>query len=143
MAHYVTTIESNLPPEDAFAYMADFSNTRFWDPSVTAAHRVGDGPVEPGTAFDLVTRFGGREVPLRYAVAEHEPPRRIVLEAQGKGFTSRDTITVAPSPQGSTVTYDAVLAFQGARRLLDPVMQRIFTRVGDNARDGMQVALNR
>ena len=62
---------------------------------MTAAHRVGDGPVEPGTAFDLVTRFGGREVPLRYAVAEHEPPRRIVLEAQGKGFTSRDTITVA------------------------------------------------
>ena len=39
MAHYVTTIHSRLPAEAAFAYMADFTNARFWDPSVSAAER--------------------------------------------------------------------------------------------------------
>ena len=142
MARYATTIESRLSVEEAFSYMADFSNTRFWDPSVTEAVKADDKPVGPGTAFDLVARFGGRPVPLRYVVVEFAQPHRIVLEAQGKGFTSRDTISVEPAEHGSSVTYDAVLAFQGARKLLDPIMQRLFKRVGDHARDGMQSALN-
>ncbi|MGZ4319695.1 MAG: SRPBCC family protein [Gaiellaceae bacterium] len=65
MASYVTTVESSLPPAAAFAYMADFANARVWDPSVIEAQRVGDAPVGPGTEFDLVARFGGRDVPLR------------------------------------------------------------------------------
>jgi hypothetical protein len=39
MARYVTTISSTLPAEEAFAYMADFSNAGEWDPSVDEASR--------------------------------------------------------------------------------------------------------
>jgi Polyketide cyclase / dehydrase and lipid transport len=142
MAHYATTIDSRLPAAEAFAYMADFSNTRLWDPSVTEARKVGDGPIGTGSAFDVVARFGARAVPLRYEIVEYEAGRRVVLQAEGKGFTSRDTITVESADGGSAVTYDAVLAFQGIRRLLDPVMQRIFAGVGARATAGMQAALN-
>lgn len=41
----MTTIESALSPADAFAYMADFSNARHWDPSVLEAARTTDGAV--------------------------------------------------------------------------------------------------
>jgi hypothetical protein len=40
------------------------------------------------------------------------------------------------------VNYDAALAFSGLGRLFDPVMQRIFARVGARATLGMQTALN-
>ena len=142
MAHYVTTIESTLSPQEAFDYMADFSHARIWDPSVSKADRVGDRPIGVGSVFELVARLAGRDVPLDYTIVEHEPPRRVVLEAPGRGFVSRDTITVESAAQGSTVHYDAVLAFSGLGRLLDPVMQLIFNRVGARATIGMQKALN-
>ncbi len=135
MAHYVTTIRSRLPAEAAFEYMADFSNARFWDPSVSAAERDGDG-------FALVSKFAGRDVPLRYEVVTLEPPRVVVLEARQPSFTSRDTITVEPDGDGSTVHYDARLEFSGARRALDPLMQLLFNRVGAKAAAGMTAALN-
>ena len=142
MARYVTTIPSTLPQVEAFAYMADFANARLWDPSVSEARRVGEAPLGVGFAFDLVARFGGRDVPLRYEIVEYDAPRRVVLEARRPGFVSRDTITVEPAENGSIVHYDATLAFGGLGRLLDPVMQRVFDRVGARATLGLQTALN-
>src|SRR6185436_1583898 len=128
MARYVTKVSSSLPPVEAFAYMADFANARLWDPSVSEARRVGEAPIGLGTAFDLVARFGGRDVPLRYEIVEYDSPRRVVLEARRPRFVSRDTITVEPDASGSIVHYDATLAFGGIGRLLDPVLQRVFDR---------------
>ncbi len=111
MARYSTTISSALAPADAFAYMADFSNARFWDPSVSEGARKDDGPIGLGSAFEIVARFAGRDVPLTYAIVAYEPPVKVVLEAR-RGFVSRDTITVEEAAGGgSRVHYDAVLAF--------------------------------
>ena len=143
MARYETTIESRLPAAEAFAYMADFANARFWDPSVSEASRIDEGALEVGSTFDLVARFAGRDVPLRYTIVSYEPPQQVVLEARRPGFVSRDTITVEPAENGSNVHYDAILAFSGLGRLFDPIMQRIFNRVGAQATTGMKTALNR
>ena len=138
MARYETTIESRLPAAEAFAYLADFANARVWDPSVSEARRVGEGPLGIESAFDLVARFAGRDVPLRYTIVSYEPPHRVVLEARRPGFVSRDTITVEPAEHGSDVHYNAILAFSGLGRLFDPLMQRIFNRVGAQATTGMK-----
>jgi len=136
MARYSTTIPSALPQVEAFAYMADFANARLWDPSVSEA------PLGLGSAFDLVARFAGRDVPLRYEIVVYDPPRRVVLEARRPGFVSRDRITVEHVGDGSIVDYDASLAFGGLGRLLDPLMQRVFDRVGARATIGLRTALN-
>jgi len=122
--------------------MADFSNARAWDPSVGEAVAVGGGPVGLGSEFDLVTRFAGRAVPLRYTIVAYDAPRNVVFEARRPGFLSRDSITVEPDGAGSIVHYDARLVFSGVGRLLDPVMQLVFRRVGARATAGLQVALN-
>ena len=142
MARYLTQIESRLSQPDAFAYMADFANARFWDPSVSEARRESDGPIAAGSTFHLVSRFAGREVPLLYTLVSYEPSTRVVLEAQKPGFVSRDTITVEATATGSVVRYDALLELRGARRLFDPVLQRLFTKLGNAATQGMRVALN-
>jgi hypothetical protein len=141
MTSYATEIRSNLPPAQAFAYMADFANARFWDPSVSSAQQQGDGPVALGTAFDVTARFAKRSVELTYTIVEFAPPTRVVLEAR-RGFVSRDTITVTPADAGSLVRYEAVLAFGAVGRLFHPLMQRIFDRVGEKARAGLERELN-
>jgi Polyketide cyclase / dehydrase and lipid transport len=140
MARYVTTIDSSLSPDEAFAYMSDFSHAEEWDPSVEVATRLGD--VGPGAAFDLVVRFGGRKLPMRYETTAFDATqRRVVLQADNPRFTSRDTITVTPTAGGSNVHYDAALDLRRAR-LLDPVLQLLFNRTGDKAAAGMRTALN-
>src|SRR6187431_1045459 len=130
MVRYVTRIESALPQVEAFAYMADFANARLWDPSVSEARRVDEATIGIGSAFVLVAHFGWRDVPLCYEIVEYDSPRRVALEAKRPGFVSRDTITVEPAANGSVVHYDATLAFGRVGRLLDPIMQHIFNRVG-------------
>jgi hypothetical protein len=141
MARYVTTIESSLPPEQAFAYMADFAHAREWDPSVASATRAGD-TVGPGSTFDLVVRFGGRNLPMTYEITAYDEPRLVTLESKQSIFVSRDTITVTASGSGSSVRYDAALEFSGAAKLFDPVMQLLFNRTGDKAAAGMRASLN-
>jgi hypothetical protein len=143
MARYETTIESRLSESAAFDYMAEFSNAREWDPSVDEARRVDDGPLAVGSAFELVARFAGKGVPLRYSVLDYDRPRRIVFEARRPGFVSRDTITVAAAAAGSTVHYVALLELSGWRRLFEPFFKRTFEGVGDRAAEGMRAALNR
>ena len=141
MSRYITEIRSRLAPAAAFAYMADFANARFWDPSVSSAKQQGDGFIGLGASFDVVARFAKRDVELTYTIVEFEPPRRVVLEAR-RSFVSRDTITVFPDGEGSLVRYEAVLAFGATGRLFEPVMQRVFNRVGDKAKAGLERALN-
>jgi len=143
MARYATTVESGLAPDDAFAYLADFSHAAAWDPGVRDARREGDAPIGLESAFSLVSRFGGRDVALRYTIVEYDPPRRLVLEATRPSFVSRDTITIEPSPAGCVVHYDAALVFGGASRALEPLFQLIFTRVGARAAAGLRTALGR
>ena len=141
MARYVTTVESSLTPDEAFAYMADFSHAVEWDPSVEEARRTGE--VGPDASFELVVRFGGRKVPMHYRTASFDAAEhRVVLHADNPRFVSRDTITVSKAPGGSTVRYDAVLDLRGPVRFLDPLLQLLFKRTGDKAAAGMRTALN-
>ena len=142
MARYTTAVRSKLSAEAAFAYMADFSNARIWDPSVSEARHEGEGPIGLGSTFHVVARFAGRNVPLTYVIVAFEPPTRVVLEARS-GFVSRDTITVeSVAGSGSVVRYDALLTFSGIGRLADPLMQLVFNRVGAKAAAGIAAALN-
>ena len=143
MARYVTTIESPRPAEEVFAYLADLGNAREWDPTVREARRLDDGEIGPGSAFHLVVRFARRDVALRYQIVRYSPPGTLVFEARNPRFVSRDEITVATRPGGTTVRYDAVLAFSGLGRLAEPVLQLIFDRVGRGATAGLERVLAR
>jgi dehydrogenase/reductase SDR family member 12 len=142
MARYVTTIESTLSPDEAFAYMADFSNAVHWDPSVVEAARSSTGSVGTGSTFELIVGFGGRKLALHYKLVAFDPPNAFVIEANQPSFVSRDTVTVAAAGARSTVHYDAVLEFTGMRRLLGPLMQVMFNRTGERAAAGLRAALN-
>jgi len=73
MAHVVKTMTTAWSPEQAFAYMADFSHAAEWDPGVAAATRVDGEEVGRGTAFDLTVLVAGRRLPMRYEVTDYVP----------------------------------------------------------------------
>jgi hypothetical protein len=145
VAKYRTTIESTWSPQAAFEYLSDFGNTRQWDPSVARAHKLGDDPVGHGSAFQVVTRFWGREFELEYRITEYRPGERVVMTAETPRLRSVDEITFEPTAAGgeTCVTYDATLTLNGPYRLADPLLQRAFNRLGDAAAAGLARELNR
>lgn len=143
MPRYRATIRSSRGSASAFDYMADFANSAEWDPGVLRAERIGSGPIGLGTRFALVTSFLGREVPLEYAITAYEPNVLVELTSENPTFSSIDTVTVAPLPEGTALTYDAVIRTRGALRLAEPLLALAFARVGGRARDGLVRELNR
>ena len=81
--HRMTTlrerIETPLPIDEAFAYVADFANSQEWDPGVATAERLDTGPVGVGSRYRLGVRMGGRVAPMEYRISVFEPPTRVVL----------------------------------------------------------------
>ncbi len=138
MARFTTTIDAPCAPDAAFAYLADLANARHWDPSIVEAERLdGDGPVGVGTRVRVLVAFFGRRVELTYRVAEIDPPRRVVFEAEDGRVRSRDVVTVEPAGDGCTVGYDAELGLKGPARLLDRGLQLAFDSIGKKAAAGL------
>lgn len=134
-------IETTLPIDDAFAFVADFANTPRWDPGTATAERLDAGPVEVGARYLLGVRMAGRVAPMEYRIVTFEPPHRVVLRGEGSGVSATDDIRFQETPAGTAVDYTADIRLEGLLRLVQPFAGRAFTAIGRNAAAGMRRAL--
>lgn len=143
MAYYLKSIVVPGSLEQTFEYLARFDHVAEWDPGCTSAEKISKGLVEVGSEFRVVAAFLGRRVELIYRVSVHEPPKRLVLEAQGSGFHCVDRIETEPAEDGTRIRYRAELKLAGWRRALDPALQLAFAWVAWDAVRGLQERLGR
>jgi carbon monoxide dehydrogenase subunit G len=145
MATLRERIDTHLPPDEAFAFIADFSNAARWDPGVASSERIDaadGGPVGIGSRFRLGVRMGGRVAPMEYVITTWDPPRRVVLEGAGSGVSAVDDIRFEAAPSGTRIDYVADIRLRGLLRLLAPFAGGAFATIARNARQGMQRALD-
>lgn len=131
-------LEVDRPCDEVFARVADFANAEQWDPGVGRSQKLTDGPVREGTEFEVVARFLGQDLALRYHVAELSPPHRVVFEAESTWLRSVDTLTCEPSPRGTRLTYEAHLVPKGVLYLGDLGLHLAFQWVGRRAIAGLE-----
>ena len=143
MARYTASLETQLPPSDAFPYLSDFSTTEEWDPGVAEAERLDDGPIGEGSEFRVVAEFLGRKNTLVYRIVEFVPGEMVTLRGENATVVSLDRIAVEPIGDGTRITYDADLSLKGPLRLADPLLKLAFGRVGDRALEGLRSTLAR
>jgi hypothetical protein len=136
-------IETSLPVDDAFALVADFASSAHWDPGVAFAERIDAGPLGVGAQYRLGIRMGGRVAPMDYHVTVFEPLRRVVLVGTGTGVEAEDEILFEATPTGTRIDYTADIRLRGLLRLATPFVGGVLARIGRDARDGMQRALDR
>lgn len=138
MARYRTEQPFAGPPETAFDYLANFESVAEWDPGVSEATCLDEGPVGVGSRFRVVVRTG----PLVYEVKELDPGRRIRLVAESSTLRSDDVISVLPVDGGATVAYDAELSLRGWAVVFSPFLGLVFDRIGDKAAAGLRAKLD-
>lgn len=141
MPQYTAVISSAWSSNEAFAYMSDFSNARYWDPSVRSARRLDSGELALGSQFELTVRFAGRDKVLQYEVTDFEPPERVVFTSVTGTLLSKDTLTFEPRPGGCSMTYHAELRLKGVAALGNFVLAAMFRPLGDRARDSLRQTL--
>ena len=135
-------IDTRLPTDEAFAFVADFANAARWDPGVATSTRLDAGLVGVGSRYRLGIRMGGRVAPMEYRITTFEPSRRVVLVGSGSGVDAVDDIRFEPTPEGTRIDYLAEIRLRGILRLLSPFAGGAFARIARNARDGMQRTLD-
>jgi uncharacterized protein YndB with AHSA1/START domain len=136
------------PVDRVFAYLGDFTTTTEWDPGTVRTERLsGDGGV--GTRYHNVSTFLGRETELDYVVTEHVPGEKLALRAENGTLVAHDTMTfvrtvgATGAGEGTTVTYRADFRFKGLVRFVAPLLAPAFTKLGNEAEQGMRDALGR
>ena len=131
------SIQTTLPIDETFAYVADFANAQEWDPGVASAERLDAGPVRLGSRYRLDVRIGRRVAPMEYQVSIFEPSTRVVLVGSGSGVSAVDEIRLERTPGGTRVDYTADIRLGGVMRIIQPFLGRAFAKLGGNAGEGM------
>lgn len=135
------TITTTLPVEDAFSYLADFSNATEWDPGTASSVPQDQEAPHVGQRYDLVVTWGSRELPMTYEITALDPNRLLVLEGDGSTTTAVDTMTFAAVDGTTTVVYEADIRLKGLLRLAEPFLKGKFKALGDEAEYGLATAL--
>lgn len=131
------TVETDLPTDQTFDYVANFENVVEWDPGVTAARTLTSGPAGVGTEYALVLKYGGSPLSMVYRITEWDPPRLVVLEGDGDRSSAVDRISFRPTPTGTSVEYQADIRLKGLFRLAQPFLGKLFRKIGEEAGAGL------
>jgi uncharacterized protein YndB with AHSA1/START domain len=135
------TVTTTSPPEKVFPYLVDFRNAEEWDSGTKTCELVsGDGG--PGTVYRNVSEFVGNTVELEYTAQTVEQPTFVIV-GHNDTTTSRDTITVTPHADGSTVVYRAEFTFTGVAKLAGPLLKPLLDRLGDKTAEQLKSSLDR
>ncbi|KZX58750.1 short-chain dehydrogenase [Halioglobus sp. HI00S01] len=134
-------IRVNRTPDEAFAYVADFTTTAEWDSTVRTARKLTDGPVGVGTRFLVNCKLPVGSVDLCYEILEFQPPERLVLVGHSRLFTVEDTITFAPKGEQTDIVYQAAFEFSALLRSGAAIAQPGLQRMGKASVEGLRAAL--
>lgn len=137
MPTYTAKLVTRACVDQAFACLARFDNTVQRDPGVVSARALSDGPPARGSRFSPTLRLGGGNEGLADEITEYDPPRRVVLIADGRTFVSHDEIAVVASGAGAEVNYRAELALKRLMKLWAPFVGRVLRQAGDAALPGL------
>ena len=81
-------------------------------------------------------------MPMEYRITTFEAPRRVVLTGTGSGVSAVDDIRFETAGTVTRIDYTADLRLEGFLRLAQPFLGGAFAKIGRDALDGMQRALD-
>ena len=126
------TVVIDRPPEDVFAYLADFSNVPKWNYAIDETHKTSDGPVGVGATYEQT-----RSIPTRsqesFVVSDFQPNQRLAITGDIGPFSGTLTYELEGSPEGTVLHNRAALQGRGVMRIAGGIVGgRIREAVGAN-----------
>lgn len=114
------SVEIAREPESVFTYCSDHRNEIEWNPQMCAVTKLGDGPVGPGTRYEMV--FPTSRRPVISECVEWRYPTAWKLTGTAIGMETSFSGHVTPAPLGARLQIRMELSAAGLRRLVLPLV---------------------
>lgn len=118
-----SSIRINVPPEEAFAYVADLTRHGEWNPGLRVT-AISDGSIIVGSRFQSVGHIFGREIHDDLRVTEYQPPVRFAFFVKS-GFGGEELtheFMLQPKDSGTLITRTASATVSLLLKLLAPIL---------------------
>ncbi len=117
------------PPDEVFAYWADWTNNPTWQKGMESCTWTSEPPLEVGSTYDQAARFMGRPITSSFEVVEYEPGRKVRIKTTKSTLPLDITRQVSPGPDGGT-TLSAIIRGQpgGLMKLFEGLAQKMVER---------------
>jgi uncharacterized protein YndB with AHSA1/START domain len=136
MTEVEITLTIARPPEEVFAFIADFEKNSLWQQGVKKAWITSEGPFGVGTTYTQLSRFLGRDIEFHFEVIGYEPGRRVEFRTVSGTFPVHIVREVEPAA-GATRVHAVIQGEAGGIfRLATPLLNQMTRRQieGDYAR---------
>ncbi len=137
-------IEIPVPLKQAFAYYAEFAHVAEWDPGVASSRKHIPGPLRAGDAYDVMSLFAGRKLPMSYQVTSLDAPNRVTLRGESSTGVAFDDIRFESIGEHSTrIIWRLEFKLRGIAVLSEPFLKPLLTRLGKAAMRGIKESAER
>jgi uncharacterized protein YndB with AHSA1/START domain len=137
-----TSIDIDRPPEHVWAYFDDHRHDLAWrHPSLKRLERIGDGPVGPGTRYEGVIGFAGKDYPYVSEVTEYKPPTRVAwrgVSSAGWLIGSEGSYTLESSQGATRLTHEITL---NPNKFGGKLVMPLISAMGPKRRQGLVMPL--
>ena len=114
--------------EDVFDFVADEHNEPQYNPQMTHADKVTDGPIGVGTKFHSVMTGIGRAADMTIEFTEFDRPRRIAETTHMSNMDIKGVLTFESIPGATRMRWFWDLEPRGFYKMLGPLIRRIGER---------------
>ena len=124
MINVTIRTEIDVPAEEAFEYVADFSNNESWQSGIQSTAWTSAPPIRVGSTYDQQLDY--KNTVTGYEITAIEPGQSITTESR-EGATFPVTFTRAVVPLSATrcrITVDLIGHPRGFRRLVKPLVAK-------------------
>jgi uncharacterized membrane protein len=117
--------EINVPVDEGFAYLSDFSRNVEWQSGIKATDWISSPPIRVGSTYRQVAEY--KDMETIYEITAIEPGRSITTESR-EGATFPVTVTRTVDSLGDSrcrITVDLTGRPRGIRRVVKPYVERV------------------
>ncbi len=128
MARVEGEIIINRPVEEVFDFVADECNEPRFNPRMTRAEQISDGPIGLGTRFHTELKTMGRTMPMVVEFTGFERPRRLASVTRSPMMVTDGALPFEPAPGGTRMRWSWDVRPLGPMRVMAPFVGAIGRR---------------
>lgn len=116
------SIVIHRPPADVFDFVADERNEPTYNPRMRDVEKLTPGPIGVGTSWRATVLTGRRPTDLTLTVTGYDRPNRLGSTAAFATGDITGSVSFAPHPTGTLLSWSWELRPRGLVRLATPVI---------------------
>jgi Polyketide cyclase / dehydrase and lipid transport len=122
------SIEVNRPVPEVFAFMSEPANLFKWSRATEEIRQLTPGAIQPGSRFEIISRFLGRRISSIITVSEYIENEKVSSQGDSGGMKLSSTTYYIAQGENTLMKMETELEPSGWWMLIAPFLPRMIRR---------------